>query len=347
MAVVDFIENPNNGRNLIVKDIETHYLPLWEKLSELPGVLENLLEKHDDKPRVITITTTAELADCFETKKEGVAHLLSVVEELDPSACVFLNDGRIVDLTSGKDETDRVAAANWAASSILIGQLVKEAIFIDAGSTTTDIIPISGGVPVIEDPSDLGRLTNHHLVYTGVLRTNVATIASHVDIGGSRVGTASEYFCTTGDVNLVLGLIKASDYTIPTADGGPVSLSAALRRLARVVCSDTNQLTTTQIEEIARYIHEKQVSRIAHHIEEALKAAGLDSSTTCIIAGIGKSCLAERAATSAGLTSVITLNELLVSILGLDFDLNPKNIDPVAPAISVSLLRALRILGCG
>jgi probable H4MPT-linked C1 transfer pathway protein len=293
------------------------------------------------------LTTTAELADCFETKRKGVEHLLSVVEQIDPSICVFLNNGSIVDLTSGLREPDKVAAANWAAPSILIGRLVKDAIFIDAGSTTTDIIPISGGVPLIEDTSDLGRLTNHHLVYTGALRTNVATIAANVVIDGRKVSTASEYFSTTGDVNLVLRLIEPSDFNVPTADGGPVNIPAAMRRLARVVCSDTDQLDALQIEEMVRNIHDKQVARVAHHIDKALENSELDPTTTCIVAGMGKSCLAEPAARAAGLNTIMPFHELLVSRLGLDVDLDADDISSVAPAISVSLLRILGNSSCG
>ena len=58
MAVVDFIETPRTPRTIRIKEIETVYLPLWERLSELPAVLKNLLERHADRTLAVEDQTS-------------------------------------------------------------------------------------------------------------------------------------------------------------------------------------------------------------------------------------------------------------------------------------------------
>jgi probable H4MPT-linked C1 transfer pathway protein len=308
--------------------------------------LESLLGKYAGDPHATTLTTTAELADCFRTKKEGVEHIISVISRIEPYIGVFLNDGRIVDRSAGLKEPSKIAAANWVAPSLLIGQMIQDALFIDAGSTTTDVIPISGSSPIIGDPSDMGRLENHQLIYSGALRTNVATIADHVIIDGRKIGTASEYFSTTGDVNLVLGLLNQADYTVPTSDGGPASIQGALCRLSRVVCSDLDHLSTDQIEEMAKYIHDLQVAKVAGHIAELIELEEINPKFLCVVAGIGMKCLAEPAARAAGVDKIIPFHELLTSI-GINCSGMGFRISSMAPAISLSILKALGTVSCG
>ena len=351
MAVIRFDDASTSEESLIqsirVESLETVYHPIWERLQELPDMLTSMLAGQATTPHLTTLTMTAELADCFGTKREGVVQILSMIERIEPSVSVLLNNGKIVDLSTGLREPGRIAAANWVAPSLLIGRMMPESLFIDVGSTTTDIIPISGGSFSLDDPSDMGRLANHQLVYTGALRTNVATITDHVIINGQKIYTASENFSTTGDVNLVLGLIEQSDYTVPTSDGQPATFQGALRRLSRVICSDLEHLTKDQVEEMAKYIHQVQVTKTADHISRLIENDDLDPKQTCVVAGMGISCLAEPAARAAGLDRIITFHELLTSRLGIKYAGSESEISAIAPAISLSILGALGTINCG
>jgi probable H4MPT-linked C1 transfer pathway protein len=290
---------------------------------------------------------TAELADCFNTKADGVKEITSIIGSIEPRSRAFLNDGEIIAPWGEHVEPDKIAAANWVAPALLIGSMLKNAIYLDAGSTTTDIIPVTDGLPRVEDRSDLGRLANNNLVYTGALRTNVATIVDHVMLDGKKTGIASENFSTIADVNLVLGLITPDEYTVPTSDGRPAEIPEALCRLSRVVCSDRDHLSTEQILEIANYIHHAQISRIANNLQELLDNHFGMKKPPCIIAGIGFSCLAEPAAKSAGLSEIISFHDLLRSTLAIQYRGSETKVSTAAPAISLSLLRAMRFPECG
>ena len=52
-----------------------------------------------------------------------------------------------------------------------------DALLIDVGSTTADVVPIVAGRVAATGRNDLERLQAGELVYTGVLRTNLAAIA--------------------------------------------------------------------------------------------------------------------------------------------------------------------------
>ena len=71
-----------------------------------------------------------------------------------------------------------VAAANWAATARLVVAPHPDALLVDIGTTTTDIIPIVGGDVAATGWTDPDRLASGELVYTGRVRTPAEAIAS-------------------------------------------------------------------------------------------------------------------------------------------------------------------------
>src|SRR6202030_2937868 len=98
-------------------------------------------------------------------------------------------------------------------------------LLIDVGSTTTDVIPLSGGRAVPRGVTDAARLQTSELVYTGARRTPVCALVHE--------GVAAELFATTLDVYLTLGAF-AEDSSTDTADGRPATRPRAHARLARM-----------------------------------------------------------------------------------------------------------------
>ena len=98
-------------------------------------------------PRAMGITMTAELADCFATKRQGVAFVLDAFRTAFPAVqpSVYGVDGRFHSVDEAKARPLLIAAANWRASATLVARSFPDVIFLDAGSTTTDIIPIVSG----------------------------------------------------------------------------------------------------------------------------------------------------------------------------------------------------------
>jgi probable H4MPT-linked C1 transfer pathway protein len=155
-----------------------------------------------------------------------------------------------------------VAAANWVATALSVAEAHPNALLIDVGSTTADIIAIADGRVAATGHNDLERLLAGELVYTGVLRTNLAAIAPRVPVRGAWCPVASECFAISADVHLVLGRLAPEAYDCPTPDGRPPTLEFARERIARLVCADVEQLEPGEIDAIAAYLADEQLRQI-------------------------------------------------------------------------------------
>ena len=212
---------------------------------------------------LIALTMTAELSDEFRTKREGVGFVLDAVEAAVPGRVLaFTTAGELVSLAEARARPLDVAAANWVASALAVGALHPDALMLDVGSTTADVIPIAAGRVAAAGRNDLDRLLAGELVYTGALRTNLAAIAPRVPIRGRWCPVASELFAISADVHLILGHLAPEAYTCPTPDGRAASVEYARERVARLVCADVEQLEPGEVERIAAYLHAEQVRQI-------------------------------------------------------------------------------------
>jgi (4-(4-[2-(gamma-L-glutamylamino)ethyl]phenoxymethyl)furan-2-yl)methanamine synthase len=155
-----------------------------------------------------------------------------------------------------------VAAANWVATALAVADAHSDALLIDVGSTTTDIVPIAAGRVAATAHDDLERLLAGELVYTGVLRTNLAAIAPRVPVRGGWCPVSSEYFAISADVHLVLGRLTPEAYDCLTPDGRPATVEFARERIARLVCADVEQLDTAEIDAIAAFLAGEQLRQI-------------------------------------------------------------------------------------
>ena len=134
---------------------------------------------------------TAELADCFATKREGVAFVLDAFGTAFPgvSPWVYGVNGQFLSVMEARQRPVAVAAANWRASADLVARTFSDALLIDVGSTTTDIIPILAGRVAVRGRTDPARLRSGELVYTGAVRTPLcAIVRSVVAMAGSGRG---------------------------------------------------------------------------------------------------------------------------------------------------------------
>ncbi|MBP2030956.1 putative H4MPT-linked C1 transfer pathway protein [Methanohalophilus levihalophilus] len=266
------------------KFVDLHYVPLWKETS-LPEVLRTIAETQ--KPDRIAVVMTGELADCYEDKEAGVKGIVDAVENNFDGDIQYM--GVSGNFSREVPNPRDLAAANWVASAKLIGKEVGDAIFVDMGSTTCDIIPIKKGKPVAHT-TDTERLANGELLYEGILRTNAAAVLDRVDISIGSCRVSSELFATTADAYLVLGNIEEKTYTAETADGEGKSIEEASRRLARVVCADLKDISSEDVEQIALAIKEKQIQEIQNGIREVARHHHLD---TVVCAGLGEFLIAE------------------------------------------------------
>jgi (4-(4-[2-(gamma-L-glutamylamino)ethyl]phenoxymethyl)furan-2-yl)methanamine synthase len=239
---------------------------VWRDGEALAAVLREVVASVAPEPvEAVALTTTAELSDAFRTKREGVGFVLDAAEAALDGAplLVFTTAGELVPLDQARAQAGEVAAANWMAGALAVAAMYPDALMIDVGSTTADVVPIAAGRVAAVGRTDLDRLRAGELVYTGVLRTNLAAIAPRVPVGDGSCPVASELFSISGDVQLILGHLAPGAYTCPTPDGRPATVEFARERVARLVCADAEQLAVEEIDAIARFLHAEQVRQIA------------------------------------------------------------------------------------
>lgn len=332
-----------NTQGGTVKKLETaiEYFPIWKRGKErLPQVLEKLRKLLASSATLdgVGVTMTAELSDVYWSKKEGVNHILGCVTQVfaDVPAFVLNVDAKLISVRDARKEPLRVAATNWAATGWMVSQMIENCLIVDVGSTTTSIIPIINGKITAKGRTDLEKLLNGELVYTGALRTNVAAIVDYVPIRGGKARVSSELFAQSGDVHLLLNHIKEEDYTVETADGRRKTKKEAMARLARLVCADVDMLNEREIVDMARFISENQVEQIAEGLRQVYERMKrrIQEDVPMVVTGLGRNFLARKAAEEAGLNKVIDLGELL-----------GVNAAFMSPSVAVALMVASRLEG--
>jgi (4-(4-[2-(gamma-L-glutamylamino)ethyl]phenoxymethyl)furan-2-yl)methanamine synthase len=262
--------------------------PLWREPAGLRSVLATMANGVA-AASAMALTMTAELADCFATKREGVAAVVGAAEQAFPAAAlwVYSVDGRFLSPNEARRQPHAVAAANWMASATLAARENRDALFLDVGSTTTDIIPIVAGRVMAVGRTDPDRLRAGELVYTGCLRTPVSAVVRSLPLGGARCRVAAEHFAITADVYRWLGRLAERDYSCDTPDGRGRSRSEAGARLARMVCGDSETLSDADVTAIADHVARAQTRQIALGIRQVLRRLGAERPGVAVVAGSG------------------------------------------------------------
>jgi hypothetical protein len=286
------------GANLKAADADgkaiTRPFAVWKSPEKLASEIDRLLASFD-KPDAIALTMTAELADCYRTKREGVDAVLTAVEQSAgpipvhvwsaPSAPPHSSGGRkppealsgcFVTPQQARKSPLQVAAANWHALATFIGRLVPDgpALLLDIGTTTTDLIPLTEGAPTPIGRTDRERLQSGELVYSGVKRTPVCAVVSQVPHRGRGCPVAAELFATTLDVYLALGQLPENVQDTETADGRPATIIASRDRLARCLCCDATEFSAEDVTVMAQAVAQAQRRQIARGVDAVLAAQG-------------------------------------------------------------------------
>jgi probable H4MPT-linked C1 transfer pathway protein len=319
IAVVEF---DSKGKIIDIRS-DYCYLPMWTKKDELSSTLIELLGSDMDEIDAVGVAMTAELADGYLNKTEGVIDIIDRVKKTFDLPLGFVGLNGMLDYEGVKNNPLALAAANWIATAPLAAHIYPDCVLIDIGSTTTDIIPIKNGKECARGRTDLERLGTGELVYTGALRTNVATILDKVPLKNRWVRVASELFAVSADVHLVLGNIDPADYTTETPDSGGISKEDCLLRLSRVVCGDLDSLSQKEVLEIAQHIYRIQVEKVAEALKEVTGRENLD---LVVATGLGMNIIGSKAAEILNL-EVITMDEIL-----------SRKDCVVAPAVGTALL---------
>jgi (4-(4-[2-(gamma-L-glutamylamino)ethyl]phenoxymethyl)furan-2-yl)methanamine synthase len=264
---------------------------LWQGIEQLEQAFIAILNKLPGNGARHILTMTGELVDLFENRDQGVARILSSVAGLLSNREIFVYAGRtgLLPLAAiTHHHYSDIASANWLASATCVASRLPNGLFIDIGSTTTDIILITDGQVQIEGLTDFERLISQELVYTGVVRSAVMSIAQNACFKGFNIGLMTEYFATMADIYRITGELNDVHDQTDTADGGPKTVTASARRLSRMIGLDYDAACFSSWLQLAQNIRMQQIRKIQMSCERILSRQNLPLEAPFIGAGVGR-----------------------------------------------------------
>ena len=236
--------------------------------NNLDDALSEELQNHVDKNTIIDmviITITAETIGIFNTIKDGVIKIAKICEETFFEFKIYYisTDGNIHNYNQLKNRPMDFASANWVATSKLAAKYIEDGLFIDMGTTTTDIIPIKNKIICPTTKTDMARLVSGELLYMGLLRTYISNIVDKLPFNDTFIPLASEIRCFTAHIYVALGMIKELEMLHPFS-GKKIKITRtnSLDAIARSVCADKTLIECDKIVKMANYVYKKQMEKM-------------------------------------------------------------------------------------
>jgi (4-(4-[2-(gamma-L-glutamylamino)ethyl]phenoxymethyl)furan-2-yl)methanamine synthase len=236
------------------------------------------------------VAMTAELSDAFENRETGVVSVAAIfARETGVADALFYAGAKgFVGREEARALAPRIASANWRASAELVARHVANALFIDMGSTTTDIIPIRDGAIAACGASDAERLREGELVYAGFSRGNPLDGVTLAPIAGRWAALTHENFATLADVRRLLGEMEAAADLSPTADGRGKSVDASHARLARLAGCDAADMNLESARAFAAFLARAQLRRIEDAVALLESRGAIAPAAPIVGAGAGR-----------------------------------------------------------
>lgn len=242
------------------------------------------------------VTMTAELADTFASRAEGVERIAALAARaLSGDVALYAGRAGFIAPDRASAHVADIASANWHASAAFVARRRKHALFVDMGSTTTDIVPVAGGEIVARGYTDAERLAAGELVYTGLVRGFVMAAADRAPFNGVWTPLVNENFANMGDVHRILGSLPEGADQMATADGREKTIAASRARLARMVGRDAAEADDAAWDALARWFAESRTRAIFDAAMLVASAQGVPADAPIVAAGIGTSFIGEVA----------------------------------------------------
>ena len=311
--------------------------PLWQGLQHLESAVAQALKNLNQAATLHALTMTGELADIFPNRNAGVTTLVEAMNGKLPQASLQVYAGRsgFVTPAQARQHAAEVASANWLATAEFAAKRVRQALLIDIGSTTTDLVLLNSGKVQARGWNDPQRMAFDELIYSGVVRTPVMTAAARVPFAGEWQGLMAEQFATMADVYRLTGELPEGADQLPAADGGGKTMQDSARRLARMLGRDLESAPLSSWQQLAGYIAGLQSQRL-HEACSRLFSLGLVGEEAPLIGtGIGRFLVKSLAARYA--RPYLDFSGLVESSL-----IDRQWIDACAPAVAVAVLAQSR-----
>lgn len=265
--------------------------PLWRGMDRLDMAVNRIRRHLPESHCLHVLTMTGELVDLFDGRDEGVEQIIQSMIDFLPESDLRIYAGtrgfvKASEVNSLDYQT--IASANWLASATFAARKTGNALLVDVGSTTTDILLIHDGQVLAQGFTDYQRLLSHELIYTGIVRTPVMALTQTAVDSGKEINLMAEYFATMADVYRVTGELNEQHDQCDTADGGEKSVMASARRLSRMVGCDFKPNELTRWRQFADNLRNQQLQKIQHGCELHGSRRAPSESTPLIGAGIGR-----------------------------------------------------------
>ncbi|WP_181706925.1 hydantoinase/oxoprolinase family protein [Chthonobacter rhizosphaerae] len=268
---------------------------LWQGLDRLEAAFDAIGARLGAAP-LNPATMTGELVDLFDSRAAGVDALAAVAARRLAGVSIYAADRGFVSPLEAARHVDAIASANWHATAALVGARLADALLVDMGSTTTDVIPVLAGRVAARGRTDAGRMEAGELVYTGATRTPLMAVAIRVPVAGRWTTLMAEHFATMADANRLLGRLADGDDQHGTADGRGKSVPESRLRLSRMTGRDVADLPEAAWTALARAFAEAQVRSVHDAALLCLSALSLPDAAPVVSCGIGRAAVADVAA---------------------------------------------------
>ncbi|HSW24324.1 MAG TPA: hydantoinase/oxoprolinase family protein, partial [Burkholderiaceae bacterium] len=236
-------------RRGLVHDVVQWPCPLWQGAEHLDRVLALAHERWPDLADAQhAVTMTGEMVDRFAHREDGVLRIAGQLAAAFDAPQFFAGDAGWCEASATAALWPQIASANWLASArhtacALAGE---SGLWVDIGSTTTDLIAFHRGVVPTTSRSDVQRLASGELVYQGVVRTPLCAIARRIGWRGEQLNVMNELFATTADVYRLTGELDPAHDQQPSADHAAKDQAATCARLARMIGLDARDASVEQ-----------------------------------------------------------------------------------------------------
>lgn len=273
--------------------------PLWQGMHRLEEAFAQATQELPPLRGVLhVLTMTGELVDYFPDRISGVMAILDEVRKRFGTTGIRVfagHEGFLAISGIGPIEADRVASANWLASGFWAATQYREALFMDIGSTTTDLLSISNGRVHHRGYTDSERMRYDELLYSGIVRTPAMILAGKVPLDGYWTSAMAEHFATMADVYRLTGELPEQADQLPAADGGAKTPEGSRRRLARLFGRDMESLPAGAWDALAGFIREQQIRQVQKAASLQLSQGLLSARAPLIGAGVGRFLVQELA----------------------------------------------------
>ncbi|HEY0561909.1 MAG TPA: hydantoinase/oxoprolinase family protein [Methylophilus sp.] len=265
---------------------------LWRGVHELSEALDIALVALANHHCLHAVTMTGELVDCFVNRQAGVNAIAEMAKQkLGEHVRFFAGEKGFMPFVQMHDNTTYIASMNWYASARFVAQQLEYGLFVDMGSTTTDVIPIASHQVGKVGLTDADRMAGNALVYTGLVRTPLMALGQQVMFKQRLYHVAAEHFATTADVYRLLGQLSADNDVADTADSNDKSMYASARRIARMIGHDVEDATMQDWIVLAQAFKALQLSQLSQALRQVLG----DKTITIVGAGAGVAVVEELA----------------------------------------------------